>query len=96
MLAAAAARLRAVSGNANIRFINGSPDVGPIDVYVNGVVVVSNLAYRGISPYKVEPATSNPLPQVAFVKTGTQTNIFPPLSTGAAQTFQLGAAPARV
>ncbi|MBV8073854.1 MAG: DUF4397 domain-containing protein [Candidatus Eremiobacteraeota bacterium] len=33
-----------VSGNANIRYINGSPDAGPIDVYVNGTVVVEALA----------------------------------------------------
>lgn len=81
------------SGAANIRFINGSPDVGAIDVIVNGKAVVSALAYRTISPYQSIQVGTNPLPQVAFVKTGTQTNIFPSQAGGAAQTFQLGTAP---
>jgi len=82
-----------VSGNANIRYINGSPDAGPIDVLVNGTAVVKNLAYGQISSYGTQVVGTNPLPQVAFVQTGTQVNIFPPTSTGAAQTFQLGTAP---
>ena len=81
------------SGAANIRFINGSPDVGAIDVIVNGKAVITALGYRTISPYQSLQVGTNPLPQVAFVKTGTQTNIFPSTSGGAAQTFQLGTAP---
>jgi hypothetical protein len=79
------------SGTANVRFINGSPDAGAFDVLVNGKVIASNVAYGQISSYQAVTVGSNPLPQMAFVKTGTQTNIFPPLTGGAAQTFQLGA-----
>lgn len=79
------------SGNASIRFLNGSPDAGAIDVLVNGKAVVSNLAYGQLSSFVTIAVGSTPLPQVAFVKTGTQTNIFPPLSGNQAQTFQLGA-----
>lgn len=81
------------SGNASVRFINGSPDAGPIDVLINGKAVVTNLAYGQISAYQMVLVGTSPLPQVAFVKTGTQVNIFPALSSGAAQTFQLGSAP---
>jgi hypothetical protein len=79
------------SGNASVRFINGSPDVGAIDVLVNGKVVVSNLTYGQISSFQTIGVGTTPLPQVAFVKTGTLTNIFPPLTGNQAQTFQLGA-----
>jgi hypothetical protein len=79
------------TGNANVRFLNGSPDAGAIDVLVNGKAIVSNLAYGQLSAYQSIAVGTTPLPQVAFVKTGTTTNIFPPLSGGAAQTFQLGA-----
>ena len=81
------------SGNASVRFINGSPDSGGIDVLINGKAVVTNLTYRQISAYQTVLVGTSPLPQVAFVQTGTQVNIFPALSSGAAQTFQLGAAP---
>ncbi|MGH7327471.1 MAG: DUF4397 domain-containing protein, partial [Polyangiaceae bacterium] len=37
------------SGNASVRFINGSPDAGAIDVLINGKVVVANLPYGQIS-----------------------------------------------
>ena len=77
-----------------VRFINGSPDAGAFDVLVNGKVVVSNVAYGQITSYQNLTVGTNPLPQVAFVKTGTQVNIFPPPSGSQAQTFQLGAAPA--
>ncbi|HTX03033.1 MAG TPA: DUF4397 domain-containing protein [Candidatus Acidoferrales bacterium] len=79
------------SGKANIRFINGSPDAGNIDVLVNGKVVASNIAYTQITAYTSLTVGTNPLPQVAFVKTGTTTNIFPSNGT-TPQTFQLGAA----
>jgi uncharacterized protein DUF4397 len=81
------------SGNASVRFINGSPDAGGIDVLVNGKAIVTNLTYSQISAYQTVLVGTSPLPQVAFVQTGTQVNIFPALSSGAAQTFQLGAAP---
>lgn len=79
------------SGNANIRFLNGSPDAGAFDVLINGKVVASNVAYGQITTYQSVAVGSSPLPQMAFVKTGTQTNIFPPLTGNTAQTFQLGA-----
>jgi hypothetical protein len=79
------------SGKASIRFINGSPDVGNIDVLVNGKVVASNVGYTQISAYASLTVGTTPLPQVAFVKTGTQTNVFPSNGT-TPQTFQLGAA----
>jgi len=81
------------SGTAQVRFINGSPDVGAIDVIINGHVVATAIAYRTITPYQSIQVGTNPLPQVAFVKTGTQVNIFPSLASGQAQTFQLGTAP---
>ena len=81
------------SGNASVRFINGSPDTGGIDVLVNGKAIVTNLTYGQISAYQTVLVGTSPLPQVVFVQTGTQVNIFPALSSGAAQTFQLGAAP---
>lgn len=79
------------SGTAKIRFINGSPDAGAFDVLLNGKVIASNVAYGQITSYQSVSVGTSPLPQMAFVKTGTQTNIFPALSGGAAQTFQLGA-----
>lgn len=79
------------SGNANVRFINGSPDAGAFDVLVNGKVVASDVVYGQITAYQSLAVGTSPLPQVAFVKTGTQVNIFPPLSGNTAQTFQLGA-----
>jgi hypothetical protein len=79
------------SGTANVRFINGSPDAGAFDVLLNGKVIASNVAYGQITSYQPITVGTSPLPQMAFVKTGTQTNIFPPLAGGAAQTFQLGA-----
>ncbi len=79
------------SGTASIRFINGSPDVGNIDVLVNGKVVASNIAYAQITAYTTSTVGTTPLPQVAFVKTGTTTNVFPSNGT-TPQTFQLGAA----
>ncbi|MGH7716581.1 MAG: DUF4397 domain-containing protein, partial [Vulcanimicrobiaceae bacterium] len=79
------------SGSAMVRFINGSPDVGNVDVLVNGKVVASNIAYGTITAFQSLTVGTQPLPQVAFVKTGTSTNIFP--SSGSQQqTFQLGAA----
>ena len=75
-----------------VRFINGSPDAGNIDVLVNGKVVASNVAYGAITAYQSLTVGTSPLPQVAFVKTGTSTNIFPAISGSTAQTFQLGAA----
>ncbi len=80
------------SGTASVRFINGSPDAGNIDVLVNGKVVASNIAYGQITAYGTLTVGTSPLPQVAFVKTGTTTNIFPSNGT-TPQTFQLGAAP---
>jgi hypothetical protein len=75
-----------------VRFINGSPDAGNIDVLIQGKVVASNIAYGSITAFQSETVGTSPLPQVAFVKTGTQTNIFPAISGAQAQTFQLGAA----
>jgi len=74
-----------------VRFINGSPDVGNIDVLINGKVVASNIAYGAITAYTSQTVGTTPLPQVAFVKTGTTTNVFPNNGT-TPQTFQLGAA----
>lgn len=74
-----------------VRFINGSPDVGNIDVLVNGKVVASNIAYGAITAYQSLTVGTQPLPQVAFVKTGTSTNVFPNIGSSQ-QTFQLGAA----
>ncbi|HEY1726909.1 MAG TPA: DUF4397 domain-containing protein [Candidatus Baltobacteraceae bacterium] len=79
------------TGTASIRFINGSPDAGNIDVLVNGKVVASNVAYAQVSAYTSLTVGTQPLPQVAFVKTGTTTNLFPANGT-TPQTFQLGAA----
>ncbi|MGH7684976.1 MAG: DUF4397 domain-containing protein, partial [Vulcanimicrobiaceae bacterium] len=79
------------SGTAKIRFLNGSPDAGAFDVILNGKVIASNVTYGQITAYQSVTVGTSPLPQVAFVKTGTQTNIFPALAGGAAQTFQLGA-----
>jgi hypothetical protein len=79
------------SGTASIRFINGSPDAGNIDVLVSGKVVASNVAYGQITAFTSLTVGTSPLPQVAFVKTGTTTNIFPSNGT-TPQTFQLGAA----
>lgn len=80
------------TGTAMVRFINGSPDAGAFDVLVNGKVVASDIVYGQIGAYQTLTVGTNPLPQVAFVKTGTQVNIFPPVSGTTAQTFQLGAA----
>ncbi len=79
------------TGTASVRFINGSPDAGNIDVLVNGKIVASNIAYGQITAYGSLTVGTSPLPQVAFVKTGTSTNIFPSNGT-TPQTFQLGAA----
>jgi len=79
------------SGTASIRIINGSPDVGNIDVLVNGKVVASNVSYAQVTAYTSLTVGTTPLPQVAFVKTGTTTNVFPSNGT-TPQTFQLGAA----
>ena len=79
------------TGNANVRWLNGSPDAGAFDVLVNGKVVASDVTYGSLTSYQSLVTGTSPLPQVAFVKTGTQTNIFPNVS-GAQQTFQLGAA----
>lgn len=81
------------TGTAMIRFINGSPDAGAFDVLVNGKVIASDIVYGQISTYTTQTVGTNPLPQVAFVQTGTQTNIFSPASGTQGQTFQLGAAP---
>ena len=81
------------AGTASIRFINGSPDAGAFDVLINGTVIASNVAYGQITAYQSQNIGTTPLPQVAFVKTGTKVNIFPPLAGNAGQTFQLGSAP---
>ena len=82
----------AATGTASIRFINGSPDAGAFDVLLNGKVIASNVAYGQITAYQTQTTGTSPLPQIAFVKTGTQVNIFPPIAGNLAQTFQLGAA----
>jgi hypothetical protein len=82
------------TGKAMVRFINGSPDAGAVDVLVNGTIVASDVAYGQITAYQSLTVGTNPLPQVAFVKTGTHTNIFPAANGSGpnGETFQLGAA----
>ena len=90
----------ASSGTASIRFINGSPDVGGFDVLLNGKVIATNVQYGQITAYQTQTVGGSPLPALSFVKTGTQTSIFPNASGGASpspsatpQSFQLGTAP---
>ncbi|WP_345817528.1 DUF4397 domain-containing protein (plasmid) [Paraburkholderia sp. PREW-6R] len=46
----------AASGQARLRVIHASPDAGPVDILVNGQVVLSNVAFGTISNYLTVPA----------------------------------------
>ena len=89
----------ASSGTASIRFINGSPDVTPFDVLLNGKVIATNVQYGQITAYQTQAVGTSPLPAVSFVKTGTQISIFntsggaSPSPSATPQSFQLGTAP---
>jgi len=55
-LLATDATTAAPSGQARLRVIHASPDAGPVDVLVNGQVVLSNVAFGAISNYLSVPA----------------------------------------
>jgi hypothetical protein len=44
------------SGQARLRVIHASPDAGPVDILVNGQVVLSDVAFGTISNYLTIPA----------------------------------------
>jgi hypothetical protein len=46
----------AASGQVRLRVIHASPDAGPVDILVNGQVVLSNVAFGTISSYLSVPA----------------------------------------
>ncbi len=46
----------AATGQARLRVIHASPDAGPVDILVNGQVVLSNVAFGSISSYLTLPA----------------------------------------
>ena len=46
----------APNGQARLRVIHASPDAGPVDILVNGQVVLSNVAFGTISRYLTVPA----------------------------------------
>lgn len=48
----------APSGQARVRVIHAAPDAGPVDVLVNGQVVLSNVPFGAISSYLTLPAGS--------------------------------------
>jgi hypothetical protein len=39
------------AGNSYVRFVAGSPDAGPVDVYLDGSAMVSAQAYGSITPF---------------------------------------------
>jgi hypothetical protein len=46
----------AASGQARLRVIHASPDAGPVDILVNGQIVLSNVAFGTIGNYLSVPA----------------------------------------
>jgi hypothetical protein len=46
----------ATSGQVRLRVIHASPDAGPVDILINGQVVLSNVAFGTISSYLSIPA----------------------------------------
>jgi hypothetical protein len=75
----------AVGAQSNIRFVNGSPDAGTVDIYYvptgssrNSSPTYSAAAYGLITNFQTEPATAG---QVFFYPTGTSTT---PLSVSCA------------
>jgi len=80
------------AGNANIRFINLSPDAGNVDLVLQGsVTLVANKAYKGVSPFTGTAARTNVTLEVH--KAGTSTvlasipNVF--LNSGSDYTIYL-------
>jgi hypothetical protein len=48
----------APAGQARVRVIHAAPDAGPVDILVNGAVVLSNVSFGAISSYLTLPAGS--------------------------------------
>lgn len=44
------------SGQGRVRVIHAAPDAGPVDIFVNGQMVLSNVPFRAISSYFALPA----------------------------------------
>jgi len=72
----------AATGQARLRVIHASPDAGPVDILVNGQVVLSNVAFGAISNYLSVPAGTY---TVQVNATGTSTTAITATVTLAAQ-----------
>ena len=84
------------AGTASVRFINASPDLGPVDVYVDFVKRASSVATNTASPYILLPAAdiTAPAPNtyaVNFNYPGTQTIALsiPAFAVNAGRTYTL-------
>lgn len=44
---------------ARVRIFHGSPDAGPIDIYINGTRILKDFSYKGVSSYATLPAGSH-------------------------------------
>jgi hypothetical protein len=75
------------SGQARVRVIHAAPDAGPVDVLVNGQVVLSNVPFGAISNYLTLPAGSYNV-QVNAAGTST-TAIQASLSVGAGANYSV-------
>ncbi|MEO8394219.1 MAG: DUF4397 domain-containing protein [Chloroflexota bacterium] len=63
----------AQSGNSQVRFVHAIPSASAVDVYTDGVLTISNLAYGAATNYVTVPAGAH---HIAVTQTGSTTSLW--------------------